>query len=108
MTIKQKVIRFNKSFFPEDVFKKKGDDVFLRDDFFSYPLIAVLMGEKNGSAHVRVYMALLFKLNGAGDTLPYDLKELAKLVKTEEEMVVQAIGVFTKYGLAEIVEEGAA
>ena len=98
------VIKFNDSFFPENIFKKKGDNVFLRDDFFSYPLIAVLMGEKNGSACVRVYMALLFKLNGAGDTLPYDVDEIAKFTSTNTTVVTQAIEVFRNYDLIKMEE----
>lgn len=87
----------------------------LKEDFFEEDAIEWMEEQENGKDYCLFYLKLCLKslktngilIRNVGSMLvPYDAKTLARITNTDLDTVKVAMGIFTKIGLVEILENG--
>lgn len=88
----------------------------LKEDFFDSEVMDWVHEQPNGAEYIYIYLRLcLLAVNTQGIierrigplTMPYDIKKLAEVVKSNPDAVAVAVSIFKKIGLIEEVKDGA-
>ena len=88
----------------------------LKEDFFDDDVISWIEEQSNGKEYSLFYLKLCLKslkhdgvlIRAVGNLLiPYDVKKLGEITRTNEDTVVRALKLLSEVGLVEVLDNGA-